>query len=216
VLDGGAGTDVMRGGNGNDNYYVDSAGDIVDETTGSGTDTVVSTVNVMLTDTAHIKGAVDNIALTGMATALAWGNNSANSIVGNANSNHLAGFGGNDVLNGGVGADRLAGGDGQDFFVFNSPLSAGNQPDIVVDFTPADDTFRLSRAVMPGIGPAGPMLAGVFHAGPAAQDADDRIVYNAATGALDYDANGSAAAGVVHIAVLANKPILTASDFAVI
>ena len=41
ILDGGAGDDTMMGGTGNDTYVVDSAGDVVTETSATGgTDTV--------------------------------------------------------------------------------------------------------------------------------------------------------------------------------
>ncbi len=51
-----------------------------------------------------------------------------------------------------------------------------------------------------------------------ATDADDRIIYNTATGALFYDSNGNAAGGSTQFAVFtpAIKPVLTALDFVVI
>ena len=54
--------------------------------------------------------------------------------------------------------------------------------------------------------------------GPAqgAHDANDYIVYNQANGVLFYDANGNGAGGVIALAVLSNRPVLTASDFVVI
>ena len=39
-LDGGAGADTLIGGDGDDTYVVDNAGDVIDETTGSGIDLV--------------------------------------------------------------------------------------------------------------------------------------------------------------------------------
>ena len=52
--------------------------------------------------------------------------------------------------------------------------------------------------------------------GTAAGDADDRIIYNSATGALSYDSNGNAVGGVTQIAQLDAGTVLTVSDFAVI
>jgi Ca2+-binding RTX toxin-like protein len=216
ILNGGPGADTMRGGAGNDVYRVDNPGDIVDESNGSGGDTVQSTVSVKLSDTAHIKGTLESVSLTGTASALAWGNGAANILTGNIGSNSIAGLGGNDVLNGGAGKDTLVGGAGQDFFVFNAALSSENS-DTVGDFNAADDTFRLENTVMVGLGSAtGALNPSLFFAGAAAHDSNDRIVYNKTTGALFYDANGNAAGGVTLLATLVNKPNLTAVDFAVI
>ena len=62
----------------------------------------------------------------------------------------------------------------------------------------------------------GALKADAFHAGSAAADASDHVIYNKATGVLSYDSNGNAAGGVVQLALLTKKPTLTASDFAVI
>lgn len=48
VLDGGAGSDTLKGGTGNDSYIVDSSGDVVVESSGSGTDSVLSSVGYTL------------------------------------------------------------------------------------------------------------------------------------------------------------------------
>ncbi len=49
-----------------------------------------------------------------------------------------------------------------------------------------------------------------------ATDADDRIVYNTATGVLTYDFNGNIAGGITQFAVLSTKPVISAADFVVI
>ena len=53
--------------------------------------------------------------------------------------------------------------------------------------------------------------------GTAAQDADDRIIYDPATGWLYYDRDGSGASGVaIHFATVHEGMNVTASDFVVI
>jgi serralysin len=47
-------------------------------------------------------------------------------------------------------------------------------------------------------------------------DSNDFVIYNRATGALLYDPNGNAAGGEVQFALFLNKPVLTASEFAVV
>ena len=60
------------------------------------------------------------------------------------------------------------------------------------------------------------LSAAFFRAGAAAADANDYIVYNHANGDLFYDTNGNVAGGATLLAVLTNKPVLAADDFAVI
>jgi Ca2+-binding RTX toxin-like protein len=55
-----------------------------------------------------------------------------------------------------------------------------------------------------------------FVAGTQAQDADDRIVYDAATGNLYFDADGNGAGQQVLFANVIGHPVLTAGDFTVI
>ena len=61
-----------------------------------------------------------------------------------------------------------------------------------------------------------PLDPAFFHAGVAAADADDHIIYNRANGHLYYDADGTGADAQVLLAVLTNHPLVLANDFAVI
>jgi serralysin len=60
------------------------------------------------------------------------------------------------------------------------------------------------------------LSSGAFANGTAAQDADDRIIYNQATGELWFDADGNGAGAAVQFALLAAGTTLTASDIVVI
>ena len=60
------------------------------------------------------------------------------------------------------------------------------------------------------------MAADAFHIGAAAADAEDRIIYNQATGALSYDANGTGAGGLVKFAQLTAGLGLTNADFVIV
>ncbi|MBB3238048.1 M10 family metallopeptidase C-terminal domain-containing protein [Phyllobacterium endophyticum] len=120
LIDGAGGADLMVGGNGDDSYAVDNAGDIVDETGTSGTDVINSSVTVDLTDTNHVKGSVENLALTGNGDVNGSGNGRGNVITGNSGNNILDGRDGNDVLDGGAGADTMIGGNGDDIFIVDN------------------------------------------------------------------------------------------------
>jgi Ca2+-binding RTX toxin-like protein len=107
-LNGGAGADTMIGGTGNDTYVVDSANDVVDETGGSGIDTVLSAI------TYTLGSQIENLTLTGSANIHGTGNLLDNILTGNSGSNHLNAAGGNDTLRGEAGDDVLQGMDGDD------------------------------------------------------------------------------------------------------
>ena len=206
TLDGGAGADLMFGGNGDDTYIVDDAGDVTSEVSASGgIDTVMSSVTRNLT--AHL----ENLILTGDAAIDGAGNSLNNVITGNAAANTLYGLGGDDRLDGGLGADVLQGGAGADEYVFSTALGDGNV-DAVVGFSVADDTILLDVSVFSGIS-AGALDADAFHVGASAADAEDRIIYNSASGALYYDPDGVGGADAILFATLAPGLALTQDNF---
>ena len=115
LLDGGTGADTMYGGDGNDVYFVDNAGDFAVENANQGNDTVYASVDYLMA------ANVDNLVLQGAAVQ-GYGNGLVNALFGNANDN---------LLNGGAAADSLTGGAGNDAFIFAAGEADG---DTVVDF----------------------------------------------------------------------------------
>ena len=132
-LNGGAGNDKLIGGAGNDTYIVDSAGDLITELDGQGSDTVKAAVSFTLASN------IENLILTGAALA-GTGNVLANTITGNELANTLSGGGGADTLNGGAGADTMDGGSGNDTYIVDNAL------DVIVEAAnaigPNTDTVR--------------------------------------------------------------------------
>ena len=107
LLNGGTGSDRLYGGAGNDLYLVDNVGDVLDETGGSGLDTVQSSISFSLADPTHAAGQIENLTLTGTAATDATGNALNNVLTGNAGANLLAGLAGADTVIGGSGLDTI-------------------------------------------------------------------------------------------------------------
>ena len=205
-LDGGLGADIMAGGKGNDTYVVDNIGDVVQEAANEGVDTVESKIDWTLGDN------IENLTLTGTGATKGVGNALANVIHGNAGNNRLDGGAGNDQIYGGGGHDTLIGGAGRDNFFFDGPIGA-NESDTILDYNVADDTIQLDRHIFTGIATNGALAASAFRLGTAAADADDRIIYDPATGRIFYDPDGDGLAAAIEIAVVTAGLALTYADF---
>jgi Ca2+-binding RTX toxin-like protein len=150
--DGGAGSDTMIGGNGNDTYYISDALCTVTESSGVGTgiDTVILRSNfasASYTLTANVEnltfqtsGAVngtgntlDNIIIGGSGNnTLSGGSGGNDTIYGMGGNDSLIGGSGNDTLDGGTGADTMNGGGGNDLFIVD------NAGDVVIASTGID------------------------------------------------------------------------------
>jgi Ca2+-binding RTX toxin-like protein len=98
ILDGAAGADTLQGGKGNDTYYVDSVGDVVQESADEGTDTVISKV--------ALSSAFDNVENYDFSKLLGGVTFTGNEL--------------DNVIKGGAGVDKLAGGTGLDTYYLNS------------------------------------------------------------------------------------------------
>ena len=207
TLKGGLGADTLNGLGGNDIYIVDNAGDVVNEAVGGGTDTVASLGSYALATGQEVERLQTNNAAGTTAVNLT-GNEFANIITGNAGANFLYGKDGNDTLIGGAGADT---------FVFDTALGAANV-DTIQGFSVVDDTIRLENTgVFTGLPSTGPLSAAAFNTGAAASDADDRIIFNTATGALLYDEDGTGIAAAVQFATITGlSGVLSNADFFVI
>ncbi len=205
VLNGAGGADTLVGFGGDDIYVVDNAGDVVIESAGGGSDVVYALANYTLNAGADVE----------RLSSIDWSQTTALNLTGNELANLIEGNAGANVIDGGGGNDVLVGFGGADTFAFTTALGAGNV-DLIADFSVADDTIALDDAVFTQLGGPGALSASAFVTGTAAADADDRIIYNSATGQLFYDADGNGAGAAVLFATLQGAPVLTASDFMVI
>jgi serralysin len=166
------------------------------------------------------------------------------SIIGGSESNQLSGDVGNDTLDGGAGHDGLAGGGGgdslfgglgddtlsgnagsdvldggagSDQFIFTSSLGAGNI-DTLQSYNSAEDVILLDNAFFAGVGADGTILAAsAFTASSAATTIEHRIIFNVASGALLYDADGSGAIAAIQFATLSGATgVITNAEFMII
>ena len=189
VLTGTPTGDRLVGLGGNDTYRVYSQADVVIEAVGGGTQDVVFTSgNYQLYDGQEIETL--SAANQGATT---------NGLVlrGNERANVLIGNDGNNVLDGRLGNDLLIGRGGNDDYQFTTALGSNNV-DTISGFN-AGDRIVLDTTIFVGINGAnnfqGDGAVGITEfrtIGSGAQDADDFILYDQATGQIffDADANG--------------------------
>ncbi|QNM81852.1 calcium-binding protein [Sphingomonas sabuli] len=137
VLSGGSGPDVLHGGAGDDVFFVDDAGDIVDDKmlsgdVGSGTDEVRSSIAFSLLSSDGLAD-IENLRLIGTASVDATGNRLNNELTGNS---------GDNILNGSAGADIMRGNSGNDIYYVD------NGGDRVIESSAAGgtDTVRSSTS----------------------------------------------------------------------
>ncbi|MBC7478337.1 MAG: calcium-binding protein [Pseudorhodobacter sp.] len=209
-LAGMGGNDTLKGGLGDDIYYVETTGDGVIEAAGAGYDTVFTD---LATYTAPAN--VDEVEAT---------TSSGQKLTGNGLDNFLGGMGGNDSLMGGDGRDGFAGvggndvltgGAGVDYFEFLfAPLGAGNV-DTITDFNAAVEELDLQRngaGLFNTLSATGWLDPTAFKMIGMSEDANDRILYNKSTGQVFYDADGNGGGAMVQFAVLSNHAALTAAN----
>jgi Ca2+-binding RTX toxin-like protein len=226
TLDGGRGWDKLAGGTGDDTYLVDQMGDVLTEGANAGIDEVQALVSYALGLALGDGGG--NLDGTGNALANALtGNGGMNTLDGGGGNDFIWGLAGDDVLkggdgddelSGGLGADLLMGGAGIDRFVFDSDPGIGGNADWITDFVKGQDKLVLDMDVFAGIGGAVTLDAAHFRAGAhvTAQDGDDHILYDTATGSLYYDPDGSSGfEGALLVATLTGAPALAATDIVV-
>jgi len=184
---------------------------------GTGIDTVVynSAVIVSLENSLLNTGEAAGDTFTSIENINgSFGNDT---LSGNSGNNVIDGSFGADVFNGRGGIDTLIGGGQGDTFVFNSAIGAGNLATIV-NYFHGQDHFNLDNAVFAQVGIDGGLNAGAFVLGTAAQDSNDRIIFDNSTGNVMYDADGSGAGAAVVFATmqsLHNGP-LDHTDFLIV
>ena len=185
-------------------YLVSHSSASILERAGEGYDTAKASVSYALGAGASIELLATNLD-SGKTSLNLTGNEIAQSVRGNAGSN---------IIDGKGGADQLWGLGGKDAFAFSTALESGNV-DKVMDFNVRDDTIWLDDSIFHGLS-LGTLASGAFAKGATASQADDRIIYDARSGNLYFDADGVGGADQILFATLATGLKLTSSDFMVV
>jgi Ca2+-binding RTX toxin-like protein len=169
-----------------------------------------------------LDGAAGNDTLDGGGGNDTAGGGSGNDTVqGSEGSDTLLGGAGNDVLAGGNGSDRLSGEAGSDGFLFDAPLSASTNVDVITDFVSGTDTLMLDGDVFTALASGTAISASQLLVGAnvsAAATSAQRLVYDTTGGHLYYDADGAGGTAAVRFATLgtATHPVLAPGDFLVV
>ena len=166
------------------------------------------------TDQPTLSGTAGANSLTGSAGVdyiVGLGGNDV--LVGLGGNDKLEGGSGNDKLYGKEGADLLTGGTGRDIFVFDTAISSG--VDTITDFLAVDDSIQLENAFFTGLS-TGSLSSSAFYIGAAAHDSSDRVIYDKASGALFFDADGTGSVAALQFAQLTAGTAVTRADFSII
>lgn len=239
TLAGGRGADTLDGGDYIDwdydtlSYAGDSAGVLIDFATGVGVGGDAE--GDLFTGFEIVEGGSGNDTLIGDFDDFfiydylygGAGNDSIRGVDSDAtiynNIDWLYGEAGDDTLVGANadGGAHLTGGAGADRFVIareSAFLLIEGSYDDIEDFEVGVDQIGLTRAgsLGPAIGPLGALDPDAFRLGTSAADADDRIIYDTATGRLYFDQDGVGGVAQVQLAYLIGAPTLVADDFVVI
>jgi Ca2+-binding RTX toxin-like protein len=206
-LDGGTGNDTLTGGAGADVLKGGEGLDVADySTAGSGLHVSLATPSSNTGDAAgdtfqsieNLNGSLYDDLLTG--------DGSANDLWGNAGNDTLDGAGGNDTLWG----DR-----GSDVFAFSTSLDGVDNVDRIMEFDASEDMIQLKASIFAGIR-SGLVDHAAFTVDRDATREEHRIIYNADTGELFYDADGSGREEQVKFAVVTPGTALTSDHFLMI
>ena len=210
--DAGIGNDSLFGEAGDDRLYSRDGDDFIDA--GVGNDEAFGEGGVdrlrMGAGADYGDGGLGNDQLFGGdANDTLRGGGDSDQLFGESGIDTLMGDDGNDNLFGGAGSDMLRGGAGADTMRMDSASGV----DQLLDFVAADDIIALNRTIFTGIAANGTLAASAFRVGSTAGDADDRIVYDQATGRIFYDADGTGATAQTLFATVTAGSVLSNLDF---
>ena len=226
LIDGEGGIDTLEGGEGNDTLKGGNGDDVI--IGGAGDDLVLESgdFNYTITNTNLTSGGQKGEdSLSEVEAVRVLGGGSVNtidasavdslqvSLEGKGNADILEGGSQDDEINGGVGSDLLTGNAGSDRFGYFAPNHGG---DTITDFTLGEDSIVISASGFDSDLSLGTVDESQFVVGNAAEDSDDRFVYNANNYRLLYDSDGNGSNRARAIATFSNDIVLSNQDLEII
>ena len=222
------GNDVLKAGEGDDILI----GDVSEVYSGSatfGNDNLQggNGADFLIGDAFYVAGYSDQTSVYVLGSDTLDGGAGDDGIVGDIvfSQGDVSISGGNDLINGGAGNDSLlgsygndtiTGGSGIDGFYFYAPLDAATNVDTITDFAAKTERMFLLEDIFTAL-PTGTLSQAAFALTTGTTTTDTRIIYNAQTGAVYYDADGSDAAySAVQFATLLGRPNISETNFVVI
>lgn len=203
----GYGNDTVVGGDGNDSIYGFSGDD--DLTGGAGADVIDASDG----NDRAFGGAENDMVKGGSGNDELGGGSGNDTVVGGRGVDTLYGGDGDDILRGEQGANLLEGGGGSDTFAFTTYLAGGINT--IKDFVSGQDQISIVLGLT-NLKAGGALWAERLVVGSAADDANDRFIFDDATGNLYYDADGAGVKAQVHFATLTGVSSLQASDIVIV
>jgi len=159
---------------------------------------------------------VDGTYASGDDVIFSRGDN--DTVLAGSGNDYVFGQQGNDNIYGGAGNDVLNGAGGDDVFWFDTALNAATNNDVIQDFSNGggngNDTIRLDDAIFVGLVNAGGVLSSAqLSTTGVATASTAQVIYNASTGALYFDQDGTGSAyTAVQFAVLGDTTHPTAAS----
>jgi serralysin len=205
-LAGNAGNDSMLGGLGNDTLLGGDGGDTL--AGNQGDDTLLGGAG----NDYYLHGGQGNDVVSGnQGDDTLHGGAGDDTLYGGQGNDWVDGGAGNDVLQGNLGNDTLAGGADADQFWFGN--FGTSNADVIMDFVDGVDSLGLSSAAFTALAAvSGHLDPAQFEQAVLANSAIHFVLYNAATGNLYYDDDGSGPHAAALVAVLDNHASLQAAD----
>ncbi|MBD2248310.1 calcium-binding protein [Nostoc sp. FACHB-888] len=181
------GNDTIDGGLGDDVLSVNYNDYNPNDVTGDGK--IISSTFNATTNIGLITVGTDGVSYKNIEQLNISGTLYDDLIVGSNGNDTLKGYSGNDILTGSKGNDTLIGEYGTDTFSFNS-FNEG--VDSIDDFNTTNELIQVSAAGFGGGLSLGILSTNQFTLGASATTNQERFIYNAATGGLFFDLDGSA------------------------